>query len=133
MARRSGRHGLVILNTTQAAGGAAVKAGESWKVSYKTRKHEVTAFGDANAQKIQDIADITGSVVMFWDDTETKPFAIAKGTTGGFFYGYPDATNVSGCVCFGPIVADCDIDVPSNGPVKVTFNFEAAGDWTFNL
>lgn len=132
MARRSGRHGQVLLNPTGTQP-AVVAALNNWKLSYKTTKLDATAFGDSNKQKVPDLPDITGSFSGYWDDTEDKPFATAKATAGGWFYGYPDATNAATKYAYGPIYADCDIDVPVSGMVTITGTFEAGGDWYIGL
>lgn len=132
MARRGGRQGVVLLGTT-AAGAAKVAHLTNWKLSYKTTKIDVTAFGDTNKVVVPDLASITGSFTGFWDDTEDKPFNIAMSAGGGWFYGYPDQTNSPSYYCYGPIYSDIDIDVPVSGAVGITGTFEAAGAWYINL
>lgn len=132
MARRSGRQGVVLLNPTGSQP-AIVASLNNWKLSYRTTKIDVTAFRDSNKVKVADLPDITGSFAGFWDDTEDKPFKTAKSASGGYFYGYPDYTNAPTYYCYGPIYADCDIDVPVSGAVTVTGTFEAAGAWYVNL
>ena len=132
MSRHSGRHGQVLLNAvgTQPA---VVASLNNWKLSYKTTKLDVTAYGDANKTSIPDLPAITGTFAGFWDDSETKPYSTAKASAGGYFYGYPDITNAPTKYAYGPIYCDCDIDVPVSGPVTEAGTFEAAGDWYLNL
>jgi hypothetical protein len=129
MPRRSGRNGLVALAITGTGAASKVLGADTWKLSYKVDKIDVTAFGDANKVKVAGFVDLTGSFTAFWDSSETKPLAAAKSTSGGYLVLYADYTNDVGAYCAGPAVIDWDMDASGNGAPKVTATFEASGDW----
>jgi len=106
---------------------------DSWKISRKSNRQEVTAFEDKNKVYVQDLPDLTGSLTGFWDDSETTPWKAATSPTGCYMYLYPDVTNAPTKYAYGPAWLDCDIDVSVGGPVKFTGTFAANGDWVFNL
>ncbi len=134
MARHTGRHGKVLLASTPSGTPAAVKSVESWRLSYRRNKIDVTAMGDTNSKKLADITDITGSLVIYWDDEDDVPFATALNEDGGFVYLYADYANAPTKYACGPIVADGDIDVGARSAVRSTINFESGeGDWYINL
>ena len=132
MARHSGRRGQVLLNKvgTQPA---LVASLNNWKLDITTTKIDVTAFADSNKVVVPDLKSYKGSFAGFWDDAEDKVFATANFEGGGYFYGYPDATNAATKYAYGPIYMDASIDVPVSGAVTLTGTFEAAGAWFDNL
>jgi hypothetical protein len=132
VAKKSGRQGAVYMNPTGTQPMAVVGM-SNWKLSYKTDFIDVTSFGATNKETVPGLPSITGSFTGFWDTAETKPFATAKFASGGFFYGYVDTVGSATAYAYGPMYANCDIDVPVNGAVTVSGTFEASGAWYIGL
>lgn len=128
MSRYHGSKGAVYGSTS--AGGAIAKIASlsKWSLNKSTDKVDVTAFGDANKQYVQGLADIKGSLSGFWDSADDSLFDGAESTDGVVLYLYPSAAYPN-AYFYGPAWLDASIDVAVSGAVTVSGNYVAAGAW----
>lgn len=102
----------------------------TWSLSLAKDRFDVTAFGDANKQKVQGLAEVSGSFSGFWDDTEDTLFTAADSADGTKIYLYPDAANAESKYHYGPAWLDIsEVAADVNGSVNVSGTFEANGAW----
>ncbi len=133
MSAHAGRTGVVYLAIESSTGVATqVIKLNTWNLNRATDKFEVTSFGDTNKTYVQGLADLSGSISGFWDDTETKPFAGAASSNGVKMYLYPDSVTPTK-YAYGIAWFDASISVPVGGAVTLSGNFSAANSWYVNL
>jgi hypothetical protein len=101
----------------------------SWKLSMKTNKEDVTCFGDPNKVYVPGIPDISGSLGGFFDATDLSlVLAAASGITPGILE-LGTNENEPTMLFKGPAYMDADIDCTLAAP-KLAGTFNAAGAWT---
>ena len=123
MARHHGRFGKVVI------GGTIVASIESWKLSMKKDKVDVTCFGDPNKVQVIGLGDFNGSYTGFWDDADTVPFTAQASSTFSNMILYVDYTNSVTKYAYGPAWIDMSIDTSVKDAVKISGDFVAAGAW----
>jgi hypothetical protein len=101
----------------------------TWKLSLKTTKEDVTCFGDPNHIYVPGIPDISGTLGGFFNASDlTLILASATGTVPGqLALGHNSFE--SSIVFSGPAYMDADIDCTLAAP-KLAGTFNAAGPWT---
>lgn len=133
MARYHGKSGQVYISTTGSGTAVPVAALSSWSISLAKDRVDVTAFGDANKQKVQGLSEVTGSLSGFWDDTEDTPFDASDSADGCKIYLYPDAANAPTKYWYGPAWLDIgEVAAAVDGAATLSGSFEANGAWARN-
>ena len=128
MSRYHGSKGVIYLSMTGSGNAAPSVALTQWSLDRATDKVDVTAFGDANKQYVQGLADVKGTIAGFFDDTNDALFDGAASADGVKLYLYPSSlvpTNYH----YGPAWLDASIDVDVKGAVSIKGSFVAAGSW----
>ncbi len=128
MAKYSGKGGVCYISTSGSGDATTILGLSQWTLSRAAAKIDVTEFGDANMEKVQDLADVTGTLSGFWDDTDDNLYDAAASSDGCKVYLYPSDL-VTGKYFYGPAWIDFSIDVPRGGAVTVSGSFEANGAW----
>src|SRR5215467_7678628 len=111
---------------------------DTWKLSQKTDKTNVTCFGDTNKKYVTGLPDISGSVGGFWNSDELTLFHAVVAATPGMLELIPNTTDEAGSPLVVPAFQglaylDVDIDTDVAGAPKITGTFVAAGNWTLNI
>src|SRR4029077_8712688 len=101
----------------------------TWKLSLKTDKEDVTCFGAPNKVYVPGLKDISGSVGGFWDSSDVTLFEAADAPTPGNLQLVPNTTEPT-FLWEGKAYMDADIDCSGLKVPKVTGSFMAAGPWT---
>lgn len=129
MARYHGKKARIYLSAT--AGGVAVPVASmaNWSLSAATDRAEVTSFGDTNVQRVSGLPDFSGSFSGFFDDSDTTLFAAAATLAGCTCYLYPDAANAPTKYWYGLANVDYEIEAAVDDAVKISANWDAAGNW----
>jgi hypothetical protein len=117
---------------------AIVGSLNTWKLSQKTDKINVTCFGDNNKKYVMGLKDISGSVAGFWNADELTLFRAVDATDPGMLQLIPNFNDEVGSPLVVPAFEglaylDVDIDTDVEGAPKITGSFVAAGDWTLNV
>ena len=101
MARFHGRNGALFVDTaaSPAAEGAASTSTEilylaDWSVEQARDRVEVTSFGDTTKTYVAGLADASGSLNGFIDDSTNTLYQIANGEPRSFYL-YLDATDAT--------------------------------------
>lgn len=131
MAKYPGRDGQIRISKAGAAV-AAVLNMKSWTIDRKTDKFDVTCMGESNKTYVQGLGDAQGKFDALYDDTDDKLFSIASATGAAWAIFYP-SVNAYSKYAYGQVWLDASIEVPVDGPVKVTGSFAAANSWTWQL
>jgi hypothetical protein len=128
MAIKTGRLGQVLYDPAGITPVALISL-NSWKLSLKTDKNNVTCFGDTNKVYVPGMKDISGSIGGFWNSVNVVLFDAADAETPGMMKLVP---NTSEATFFwsGLAYVDADIDCSVEGPPAVSGTFMAAGPWT---
>lgn len=110
----------------------------TWKLSQKTDKINVTCFGDANKKYVMGLKDISGSMAGFWNVDELTLFQAVDAETPGMLSLIPNYTEEAGSPLVVPAFTglaymDVDIDTNVEGAPAISGSFVAAGDWTLNI
>jgi len=124
-----GKAGLVYLSTTGT--GAAVNVGNlsAWSLSLKTDRVEDTAFGATNKTYKQGLADRSGNISGFFDDTNVANLITSSDSTDGIkMYIYPASTAATKYF-YGPAWLDLSFDSSVTGMVTFSGSFQANGAW----
>jgi hypothetical protein len=114
-------------------GGTQVISIESWKLSKKRDRPDVTCMGDLNKVKVQGLPEYSGSWTGFFDDTDKVPFESQRSTVPVEMVLYMDYTNNPELYDYGPAWIDLDQDTSVKDAAKVGGTFEAAGNWGSTL
>lgn len=128
MAILSGRLGQVLYDPA-AITPVALIALNAWKMDNKTKKIDVTCFGDTNMVYVPGMKDLTGEFSGFWNSSNVVLFDAADATTPGLLKLVP---NTSEATFFwsGLAYLDASIDTKVDGAPEVKGSFMAAGPWT---
>jgi hypothetical protein len=130
MARYHGKSGQVYVSTTGTGTCIPVVALSSWSISLAKDRVDVTAFGDSNKQKVQGLAEVSGSISGWFDDTEATLFTAADSADGTKLYLYPDAANAPTKYWYGAAFLDIsEVGTQVDGAVSVSASFDANGTW----
>ncbi len=127
MAILSGRYGTVKYDPAGITPVALISL-NSWKLSLKTDKEDVSCFGDTNKVYVPGLRDISGSLGGFWNSTNVVIFDATEATTPGLLELAPNSTEPT-FKFSGLAYLDADIDCSLAAP-KVSASFMAAGPWT---
>ena len=133
MAIKAGRYGKVAWDSD---GGSPLVLSElltinSWKLSYKTEKKDVTCFGPSVTNKVYVpmLPDVSGALSGFWDSTERALWAAAQASVPGHLQLLPNR-NESTYGFSGLAYLDADIDCNVEDVAgKISASFMAAGPW----
>jgi hypothetical protein len=128
MAIKTGRYGQVLYDPTGIGTPAVIVSLNAWKLSTKTDKEDVTAFGDTNKVYVPGMKDTSGSVGGFWNSVELTLFEAADADTPGLLQLVPNNTEPT-FGWEGLAYLDADIDCTLSAP-KITGTWMAAGPWT---
>ena len=128
MAILSGRYGTVKYDAAGVTPVALVSL-NTWKLSIKTDKEDVTCFLDTNKVYVPGMRDFSGSVGGFWNSSSVALFAATGAATPGLLELAPNSTEPT-YKFSGLAYLDADIDCSVNGAPKVSSSFMAAGPWT---
>jgi hypothetical protein len=134
----TGRYGQVLYNEPPVPSPATpviVTSLNTWKMSQKTDKINVTCFGNSNKVYVNGLKDVAGTVGGFWDSDELTLFKAVDAATPGLLRLVPNTTDPTpdAGAFEGLAYLDVDIDTMVEGAPKVTGNFVAAGNWSLNL
>ena len=130
MSRYHGKTGRIYVSVDASATAEPVVSMSAWSLALPRDRVDVTAFGDANKQKVQGLPDISGSFSGWFDDSEDALYTAADSSDGAKIYLYPDAENAPLAYWYG--TAWIDISEVTAGvaeAVAVSASFEAAGAW----
>lgn len=110
----------------------------TWKLSQKTDKINVTVFGDNNKKYVMGLKDISGSVGGFWNSDSLTLFRAVDAADPGLLHLVPNFNDQAGSPLVVPAFEglayiDVDIDTDVEGAPKISGSFVAAGDWTLNI
>ncbi len=110
----------------------------SWKLSQKTDKINVTCFGDNNKKYVMGLKDISGSLAGFWNSDSLTLFQAVDATDPGMLELVPNFNDLAGSpevvpAFQGLAYMDVDIDTDVEGAPKISGSFVAAGDWSLNI
>lgn len=108
----------------------------TWKLSQKTDKVNVTCFGDRNKKYVMGLKDISGSLGGFWNVDELTLFSAVDAETPGMLSLIPNYTEEVSLVVpafTGLAYMDVDIDTNVEGAPAISGSFVAAGDWDLNI
>lgn len=139
MARIHGRHGKVFMDLGGSPGSPAggspfapTEVGDvrSFTLSMKTDRVEVTAFGDANKQRVAGLPDYSGNIGL-WYNSAGSTLEIIASILAGSPVGLklmPDRRDPT--IYFeGAANLDGELNVDVNGAVSFDGTWDAAGSW----
>jgi len=128
VARYHGKGGVVYMSTTLAGAATTVAHLSEWSLDMPADRVECTSFDDTNKAYVQGLADVSGSLSGFWDDTDDNMYD-AMGSAGGVrLYLYPSKLVVAK-YWYGTAYVDFSISTGSGGPITISGSFGAAGAW----
>ena len=127
MARYHGKAGVVYASATGTGTATSMTVSE-WSLNLATDKVETSSLGDANKTYVQGLKDISGSLSLFWDDTDDKLFDASESTDGLKLYLYPTSAAPT-FYFYGPAWLDASISLSVSGAVTASGNFVANGAW----
>jgi hypothetical protein len=130
VARYHGKKGVLYVSSDGSAAATNVGAITRWSIDMGMDKVDVTAMGDANKQQVLGLANATGTVSFWWDDTVNHIFASSAVATGTWFYLYPSSDAVTEYF-YGTCWIDYTLEAAVDGAVGGTANIAARGAWTF--
>lgn len=135
---KTGRYGQIKYDPSGISPSNTVSSLNTWKLSQKTDKINVTCFGDNNKKYVQGLKDISGSVGGFWDSNELTLFEAVDAADPGLLELIPNYNDGAGSPLVVPAFSglaylDVDIDTEVEGAPKITGSFVAAGDWSLNI
>ena len=93
-----------------------------------TDKVEVTAFQDTNKVYVQGLADISGELSGFWDDTSDVLYDASKSDDGVKMYLYPSSDAMTKYF-YGPAWVDFSLESGVSAAVTISGSFVANGAW----
>lgn len=141
MAIKTGRYGQVKYDPNGQQSPLATEVVSSlntWKLSLKTDKINVTSFGDRNKRYVTGMKDISGSLTGFWNSSELTLFRAVDAEDPGMLELIPNFNDEAGSPLVVPAFAglayiDVDIDTDVEGAPKLSGTFVAADDWELNI
>jgi len=94
MAIKTGRYGTIKYDPAAASplSLAPLSSVNSWKLSLKTDKTNVTCFGDTNKVYVPGLRDISGSLGGFWNSSNVILFDATETETPGWLELAPNST-----------------------------------------
>ncbi len=129
MARYSAKEGQIYMSITAAGAAVPVAGATAWTFDGSTDKVDVTAFGDANKQQVQGLANAGGTFTFVWDDTDSTLFDAADSGEAVRMYLYRDAANIPAQYRYGTAYVDIAEDVSNAAAVTGSGTFIAASAW----
>lgn len=129
MSRYHGKKARVFLSPTAGGTATPIAAQAAWNLSAKTDRADVTSFGDTNKTRVMGLPDFSGGFSGFWDDTDSTLFAASATLAGVPMYLYPDYANAPTKYWYGLANVDYDVTVGVGDAVKISANWDAAGNW----
>jgi hypothetical protein len=128
LARYSGKKGVVYISTSGTGNATTIVGLNNWTYNRTADNQEVSQFGDTNKAYVQGLADATGDLSGFWDDTDDNLYDASISSDGCKMYLYPssDATTK---YFYGPAYVDFSVACPQTGPVTVSGSWVASGAW----
>jgi hypothetical protein len=141
MSIKAGRYGLVKYDPdgdTSPLDLQVIVSLNTWKLSQKTDKINVTCFQDLNKKYVQGLKDISGTLGGFWNRDELTLFEAVDAETPGLLQLIPNSTDDDGSPAIVPAFQglaymDVDFDTSVEGAPAISGSFVAAGDWALNL
>lgn len=115
------------MSSTGTGTATAVTVSE-WSLNLATDKVEVTSMGDANKTYVQGLRDVSGSISLFWDETDDKLFDASESADGCKLYLYPSSLAPT-FYFYGPAFIDASLTLSATGAVTASGNFAARGAW----
>ena len=128
MARYHGNGGVVYLGTAGGAVPSTVATLKSWTINMTTDKADVSGFSDTNKRYVQGLPDMTGTLSGWFDDTDDNMYDASRSTAPVSMYLYPTRLAV-GKYFSGTAWLDYGIECPVDGPVTISGDWAAAGNW----
>lgn len=129
--RIHGKHGQIKMDPTGAGGvGLVVVADMSeWTLDMAKDRVEVTAFGDANKQRVAGLPDYSGTVAGWWNSA-TSPafFRVVLGEVPALLNLIPDELEPT-YLFAGLGNLDGSVNVSATGAVSIAGKWDAAGNW----
>jgi hypothetical protein len=131
MARQHGYKGELAIDPAGTTTYVVVASINAWTLDMTRDLVDVTAFGDANKQYVQGLADVKGTFSGWWDPTTTPTaiFDVAMGTTAVGLRLTP-STLTATAFFSGLAYIDASIAVTATGAIGISGNWAAAGAWT---
>lgn len=128
MARNHGKRGRVYMGIAAAAEASLLPFIASWEVNHSTDKQETTAFGDANKQYANGMADAQGSFRGFLDDATAQTYTASIDGLSRKLYIYPDISS-STKYWYGLAVVDMTAGGAVDSAVTLSVSWNAASDF----
>jgi len=128
MAVYHGKKGRIMMSTTGSGAATTIIKMTTWSLNRATDRVEVTAFGDANKTYVQGLADITGDLAGYFDDTSDQLYDASESADGVKLYLYP-SEDVLTKYFYGPAWVDFNISTGVSEAVSVSGSFAANGAW----
>lgn len=125
MGKLAGRNGALYTAITSNGTAQPIAYLSEWSVNFQTDKIDVTAFGDVTKTYVAGLPDFAGSYKGWYDDATAQLYTAATDGVARKFYLYPSTSN-TGQYWFGTAFFDFSIDVPVEGGVSISGNFNAA-------
>lgn len=129
MPKYHGKTGVVYMSTTGSTVATVRCNLSAWSLDQSTDYSEVTSFCDTNKTYVQGMADRSGTLTGFFDDTDATLFAGSESADGVKLYLYPSA-NAPARFFSGPAWINASITVSNTDAVKISATFKANGSWS---
>jgi len=110
----------------------------TWKLSQKTDKINVTCFGDRNKVYVVGLPDISGTITGFWNSSSLELFSAVYQDEPGLLQLIPNDQDEAGSPLVVPAFEglaylDVDVDTSVEGAPALSSSFVAGGPWNLNL
>ena len=128
MARYHGKGGVLYLSTSASGTAVAVAHMRDWTLNRPTDRVETTSTDDGNKTYVQGFSDVTGSINLFWDDTDDAIFDASDSADGAQMYLYPSKL-VPTKYWYGPAWVDYSVNGGVSAAVMDSMTFAANGTW----
>ena len=102
-----------------------------WTLDMGTDVSDTTGMGDSNKTGVQGLPNRNGTIEMWLDDAETKPFAAARSATGTFLYLYSRLSPP--LYHYGPAWFSLSQEASVGAAQRLTGTFTANGPWGSNF
>jgi hypothetical protein len=126
---KTGRYGEVMFDPTGGTTYVTVASLNTWKMSQKTARYNVTCFGDVNLVYVPGLKDVSGTLAGFWNSTDTTLWTAVDAATPGSLKLVPNSTEPL-YFWSGLAYIDADIDTGAEKAPAFSGTFSAAGPWT---